>query len=134
VGKSSDVPKPPIPPSPRFTEEEIFAAIRAAQRAEVSAAVEITTDGTIRIILAPPSAEAFRAVETRTKAPKPSPLRDILKIEDVAKHWGISSRSVRNAIGRGDIRHFKVGTLIRIKKEEVERIDSEGGILNKGEK
>jgi len=112
----------------RFTEDEIYSAVRGAARAGTNVAVEISPDGTIRLVPVGPAADNAASVKP---SPVVAPLREILKLEDVAKHWNTSTGFVRRAVEAGKIRHFRIGKLIRIKREEVERIDCEGGLPEK---
>ena len=111
----------------RFTEEDIYRAVKGAMRAGCNVVVEISPSGTIRLV---PVAALVAPASNAEPAPS-APLRDILTMRDLAKHWNISSRSVNNAITAGKINHFRIGSLIRIRREEVERIDREGGMVPK---
>src|SRR5689334_8202396 len=92
----SDEPKSPS----RFTEEEIYRAICAAKRAGEAVTIDITA-ANVRLTISQISAQ-----EPAKDSP---PMRDVLRIEDLAKHWGITSATVRRAIDRGAIRHFRIG-------------------------
>lgn len=41
----------------------------------------------------------------------------------LAARWDCSERHIRNMISTGKLPHFKVGTLLRIKREDVEKIE-----------
>ncbi|WP_412550121.1 helix-turn-helix domain-containing protein [Sinorhizobium meliloti] len=46
----------------------------------------------------------------------------------LAEHWDCSERHVRNLIGRGEIRAFRLGgKLLRIAWDKVDRFEREGG-------
>jgi excisionase family DNA binding protein len=107
--------------SPRFTEEEIYLAACAAKRTEQVMKVELSEHGATIII-------GTAAAASSPDAPQ---LKGILKIDDLAKHWNTSAGSVRRMIETGQIAAFRVGKLIRIRREEVERIDREGGTEGK---
>lgn len=46
--------------------------------------------------------------------------KNILTIEDVALELGVSTQTVRGLIKRGELKHFRVGKLIRITRNDLD--------------
>lgn len=44
--------------------------------------------------------------------------------ETLAERWSCSSQHIRDLVSKGDLRAFRVGRLIRIRPEEVERYET----------
>jgi excisionase family DNA binding protein len=44
-------------------------------------------------------------------------------VETLAERWGCSAGAIRNRINAGEIQVFRIGTLIRIPANEVEKIE-----------
>lgn len=44
-------------------------------------------------------------------------------VRSLAERWGCSQGAVRNQIRKGTLRHFRVGDLIRVAAQEVERFE-----------
>jgi excisionase family DNA binding protein len=47
--------------------------------------------------------------------------------ETLARHWGCSSETIRQMCRRGDLAYFRLGKLIRIPANEVDRIECQTG-------
>lgn len=59
-------------------------------------------------------------------SPNPAPRmteRAAYSVAQLSKRWGVSDGHLYHLIKSGDLPSFKIGTLIRVKAEEVERIE-----------
>jgi excisionase family DNA binding protein len=49
-------------------------------------------------------------------------------VADVAKHFGVSQKTIRRLVARGEIPHRRIGESVRFDISEVERWASAGGL------
>lgn len=64
------------------------------------------------------------AVSEGTASRKPAIAPTVYTVAQVAQRWECSESHVRNMIEDGELPHFRLGKLIRIKKEDVEKWES----------
>jgi len=50
-------------------------------------------------------------------------MADIFSPETLAERWGCSARHVRDLCNEGQLRHFKVGRMFRIRREALEEFE-----------
>jgi excisionase family DNA binding protein len=50
-------------------------------------------------------------------------MKEVYSPETLAERWGCTSRHVRNIIARGDLKAFKIGNMLRIRKEALEEFE-----------
>jgi excisionase family DNA binding protein len=116
-----------------------LASIRRAIRAARSAGIivtslEIRPDGTIRVSNDPsltepervpdwrPTARLYREAEKDKQEAEAA--RRAYSPKDLADRWTCSAELVRSMIRRGELKAFRYGKMLRITREEVERIES----------
>jgi excisionase family DNA binding protein len=56
----------------------------------------------------------------KTKAQEPRNFYEYLKIEDISAYLNIKSKTLYAMVESGDIPHYRVGRLIRFKREDVD--------------
>ena len=50
---------------------------------------------------------------------KPAPTRRLLSVDDIATAMGISAKTVRRMIARGELVSHRIGKLIRVSEEDL---------------
>jgi excisionase family DNA binding protein len=56
-----------------------------------------------------------------------SPPRSFFTVEQLAKRWQVSGRTIRRKIKRGELHAMRIGPQLRVASDEVERFEARNG-------
>jgi excisionase family DNA binding protein len=53
----------------------------------------------------------------------------LLTVRDAAQAWNVSERYARDLVARGTVRSVRIGRCVRVPREEVDRVTTEGAAV-----